>query len=134
MLGRTYTLTGKVVRGQQLGRTLGFPTANLEISPDKLLPRHGVYCVRVKVEPQSDRAGVTFLKGVMNIGLRPTVAGADRPTVEVHILDWDGDMYGSELAVSLEQFIRPEQKFTSLEGLKAKIREDCQQARQILPT
>lgn len=139
MLGRFYTLTGTVIRGQQLGRTIGFPTANLQLPIDKLLPRYGVYCVRVEIEnPQTSGAqGVghitpkTGLNGVMNIGYRPTVAG-DLPTVEVHLLDWSGDLYGQCLTVSLEQFLRPEEKFPSLDALKAQIKADCDLARKIL--
>jgi riboflavin kinase / FMN adenylyltransferase len=127
MLGRAYTLTGKVVKGQQLGRTIGFPTANLELPPAKLLPRYGVYSVRVFIE-----ASYTPIKGVMNIGCRPTVEG-DRPTIEVHLLDWTGDLYGQTVTVSLEKFLRPEQKFASLEALKTQIVADCDLARQILP-
>lgn len=130
MLGRAYTLTGKVVKGQQLGRKLGFPTANLEISADKLLPRYGVYGVKVEIL-SPDNSRLKILNGVMNIGCRPTVAG-ENPSVEVYILDWRGDIYNATLTVSLEQFIRPEQKFASLEDLKVRIKEDCQQVRKIL--
>jgi riboflavin kinase/FMN adenylyltransferase len=122
MLGRSYDLQGRVVEGQKLGRTLGFPTANLALPPDKLLPAHGVYGVRVKLS-ESDRWGV------MNLGMRPTVAGQSL-TAEVHLLDWEGDLYGRELGVSLELFIRPEQKFSSLDALKQQIQADCDRARQ----
>lgn len=135
MLGRPYTLTGVVVKGQQLGRTLGFPTANLEIPSDKLLPRLGVYAVRVLLEPQQGEGkhvsrvvGEQWQIGVMNIGFRPTVNGVS-PTVEVHLLDWSGDLYGKTLIVSLEKFLRPEQKFPSLEDLKQQIQNDCIAAR-----
>lgn len=126
MLGRAYTLTGTVVKGQQLGRTIGFPTANLELPPSKLLPRYGVYCVRIFIEESC-----IPIAGVMNIGCRPTVEG-DRPTVEVHLLDWTGDLYERTVTVSLEKFLRPEQKFASLDALKAQITADCDLARQIL--
>ncbi len=133
MLGRAYTLTGKVVTGQQLGRTIGFPTANLQLPPAKLLPRYGVYCVRVFLEEST--GGFPHcqppIKGVMNIGCRPTVKG-NAPTVEVHLLDWCGDLYGQTLTVSLEKFLRPEQKFPSLEALKVQIVADCDLARKIL--
>lgn len=121
LLGRPYTLTGRVVQGKQLGRTIGFPTANLEIPAKKYLPRKGVYSVRVY--------GVTPdpLRGVMNIGNRPTVNGQSL-SVEVHVMDWAGDIYGKLLTVSLEGFVRPEQKFESLDGLKAQIAQDCQTA------
>ena len=124
MLGRTYSLQGKVVRGQQLGGKLGFPTANLVLSSDKLLPRNGVYAVRVALADEE-------IKGVMNIGDRPTVGGKQR-TVEVHLLDWSGDLYGRELTARLEEFLRPEQKFPSLDALKAQIATDCDFCRKLL--
>ena len=149
LLGRPYSLTGIVVKGQQLGRTLGFPTANLQISPDKLLPRLGVYAVTVSIE-QADgntttitaqaksssyfpvaTASTKFLPGVVNIGTRPTVNGST-PTVEVHLLDWSGDLYGKTLSVNLEKFLRPEQKFPSLEALKEQIQTDCAIAKSLL--
>ncbi len=118
MLGRPYSLTGKVVTGQQLGRTIGFPTANLELPPNKFLPRYGVYSVDVLVNQ-------AVVKGVMNIGCRPTVAG-EAPTIEVHLLNWSGDLYGQTIKVNLLKFLRPEQKFSSIEALKQQIAKDCQ--------
>lgn len=131
MLGRPYTLMGTVVQGQQLGRTIGFPTANLQLPPDKFLPRYGVYSVNVIVDPACFGAINSPLKGVMNIGRRPTVEG-NSPTIEVHLLDWSGDLYGQTLTVSLESFLRPEQKFPSLEALKEQIAADCEAARYCL--
>ena len=118
MLGRPYRLEGTVVTGQQLGRTIGFPTANLELPPEKFLPRYGVYAVNALVNGNS-------IAGVMNIGCRPTVAG-EAPTIEVHLLNWSGDLYGQTLKVDLLQFLRPEQKFDSVEALKQQITKDCQ--------
>lgn len=118
MLGRPYSLIGTVVTGQQLGRTIGFPTANLQLPPEKYLPRYGVYSVDVWLEH-------TQLKGVMNIGCRPTVAG-EAPTIEVHLLNWSGDIYDRTLKVNLIEFLRPEQKFDSVEALKQQIAQDCQ--------
>ncbi len=118
MLGRPYSLRGTVVTGQQLGRTIGFPTANLELPPEKFLPRYGVYAVNVFWEN-------TTVKGVMNVGCRPTVAG-EAPSIEVHLLDWSGDLYGKTLKVDLLEFLRPEQKFDSIEALKQQITKDCQ--------
>lgn len=120
MLGRPYTLRGEVITGQQLGRTIGFPTANLQLPLDKFLPRFGVYSVDVLV----DRCQV---KGVMNIGCRPTVAGKE-PTVEVHLLNWSGNLYGQTLEVSLNKFLRTEQKFASVAALQEQISRDCQAA------
>lgn len=127
-LGRPYTLIGTVIQGQQLGRTLGFPTANLQLPAQKFIPRQGVYQVQVQLAavPQSPA-----LPGVMNIGTRPTVDGLQQ-TVEIHLLDWSGDLYGKTLIVSLEQFIRPEQKFASLNELKAQIQQDCETAKTVL--
>jgi riboflavin kinase/FMN adenylyltransferase len=131
MLGRPYTLIGTVVQGQQLGRTIGFPTANLQLPPDKFLPRYGVYSVNVVINPVGFGVIGSPLKGVMNIGLRPTVKG-NNPTIEVHLLDWSGDLYGQTLTVHLESFLRPEQKFPSLEALKEQIAADCEAARYCL--
>lgn len=123
MLGRSYALIGAVVQGQKLGQTLGFPTANLHLPTDKFLPRQGVYSVRVQSAhwPQSRL-------GVMNLGCRPTVGGS-KQVAEVHLLDWSGDLYGHTLTVTLEQFLRPEQKFASLDDLKVQIQADCKAAR-----
>lgn len=125
MLGYSYSLIGTVVKGKQLGRTIGFPTANLKLPSDKLLPRQGVYAVRVKIHQKK------LLKGLMNFGCRPTVAG-ETPTVEIHILDWSEDLYQQSLTVELEAFLRPEQQFISLDRLKDQIVEDCCLARKVL--
>ncbi len=124
MLGRSYTLIGKVVKGQQLGRTIGFPTANLQLPIDKFLPCYGVYAVNVSWENFT-------VRGVMNIGCRPTVDG-DTPTVEVHLLNWSGNLYDKTLTVSLQKFLRSEQKFPSLDTLKQQISSDCQAALEFL--
>ena len=121
LLGHPYMLTGRVTRGQQLGRTIGFPTANLQLPADKYLPRTGVYSVRAY------GVGDQPLPGVMNIGNRPTVNG-QALSVEIHLLDWAGDLYGQTLTVSLEGFVRAEQKFDSLTALKTQIAADCQVA------
>lgn len=124
LLGRPYSLTGWVTQGQQLGRTLGFPTANLQVPADKFLPPQGVYSVWVQgAAPVASQS----LPGVMNIGMRPTVQGIDL-TVEVHLLNWSGDLYGKTLHVFLNSYLRPEQKFNSLDALKDQIQQDCQAA------
>jgi riboflavin kinase / FMN adenylyltransferase len=122
LLGRYYSIVGTVVTGQEIGRSIGFPTANLRYPGEKFLPRQGVYCVRV------DTPDATQLPGVMNIGKRPTVDGVNT-TVEVHLLDWDGNLYGQQLTVYLHQFLRSEQKFPSLTALTAQIQADCDTAR-----
>jgi riboflavin kinase / FMN adenylyltransferase len=124
LLGRAYSLTGTVTKGQQLGRTIGFPTANLELPQDKFLPRLGVYAVRICRVNDTSAQLEPIAFGVMNIGNRPTINGLNT-TIEVHLFDWDGDLYGQKLAVHLEKFIRPETKFSSLEALKSQIQEDC---------
>lgn len=152
LLGRHYSLVGMVVGGQQLGRTIGFPTANIQLPAEKFLPRFGVYAVQVMVqqahtrieeESSPDRwdfpaptidhraSNLSFIKGVMNVGCRPTVDG-QQPTVEVHLLDWCGDLYGQTLSVNLVEFLRSEQKFASLEALKTQIQADCEIARKVL--
>jgi riboflavin kinase / FMN adenylyltransferase len=122
LLGRYYSIVGTVVNGQEIGRSIGFPTANLNYPQEKFLPRQGVYCVRV------DTPEAKQLPGVMNIGKRPTVDGVNT-TVEVHLLDWDGNLYGQQLTVYLHQFLRSEQKFPSLVALTHQIQADCDTAR-----
>lgn len=127
MLGRPYSLQGKVMDGQKLGRTLGFPTANLQLPDYKLLPRLGVYAVRVALKNSPYRN----LGGVMNIGHRPTL-GQNKVIAEVHLFNWSEDLYQQTLTVQLWDFLRPEQKFSSLDELKSQISNDCQQAQEIL--
>ncbi|MBF2097763.1 MAG: bifunctional riboflavin kinase/FAD synthetase [Gloeomargaritaceae cyanobacterium C42_A2020_066] len=123
LLGRPYQLWGTVMPGEQLGRQLGFPTANLHLPPDKFLPGPGVYSVWVRGEGLE--AG---RPGVMNLGHRPTVGGVTL-RAEVHLLDWSGDLYGATLVVDLAHFLRPEQRFGSLADLRHQIEQDCALAR-----
>ncbi|MDX1976065.1 MAG: bifunctional riboflavin kinase/FAD synthetase [Pseudanabaenaceae cyanobacterium bins.68] len=125
LLGRSYSLRGEVVAGDRLGRELGFPTANLAIDPRKFLPSHGVYVVRLKL-------GQRWQIGVMNIGVRPTVNGDSRLRVEIHLLNWSGDLYGKHLTVEILDFVRSEAKFNSLADLQAQIQQDCLTASQWL--
>ncbi|MBE9101498.1 bifunctional riboflavin kinase/FAD synthetase [Vacuolonema iberomarrocanum] len=127
LLGRPYALCGKVMQGEQLGRTIGFPTANLALPPEKFLPRQGVYATWVY------GVGDRPLPGVMNLGIRPTVDGQQQ-RAEVHLLDWSGDLYDKPLTLHLVAFLRPEQKFASLDELKSQIQQDCTQAYQHLQT
>lgn len=114
MLGYEYTLTGAVVAGNRMGRTIGFPTANMQVyEPLKLVPGNGVYAVEAQV------LGSTF-KGMCNIGVRPTVSGVGR-TIETHILDFSEDIYGLPLTVRFLRRIRDERKFSSLEDLRAQL-------------
>jgi riboflavin kinase/FMN adenylyltransferase len=120
MLGRPYELSGKVIEGRKLGRGLGFPTANLRLG-ERQTPRDGVWAVKVD--------GVR--KGVANLGTRPTVDGGER-LLEVHLFDFSGDLYGKELRVRFEKFLRPERKFGSMEELQEQILRDAEEARQFL--
>ena len=125
-MGHPYTLTGTVVRGQQLGRTLGIPTANLRLPAGLAVPKFGVYACCVIVDDKRYPA-------VTNIGTRPTVAG-EGITVEPWILDFSGDLYGREITLECYRFLRSEQKFPSLEALQAEIRRNADQTREILKT
>ena len=128
LLGRPYTMTGRVVRGEQLGRKLGFPTANLRF-PGRRLPVAGIFAVRVRIRGGADAA----LAGVASIGTRPTVGGSE-PWLEVHLFDFVGDLYGREILVEYVQFLRPELKFESVDAMVAQIHQDAAQARQLLNT
>ena len=120
LLGYKYFLKGRVVEGQKIGRQIGFPTANLEVDPLKLIPSNGVYVVDVEVE------GVEY-RGVLNIGTRPTVS-SDQRTIEVHIINFTGNLYGKEIELKFLRFLRHEQRFSSLDDLREQIRKDFNQA------
>jgi riboflavin kinase / FMN adenylyltransferase len=122
MLGRGYSVAGRVIRGDQLGHQLGFPTANLD-TPGLLLPAHGVYAAHARV-------GATNHRAVLNIGTRPTIQNATpTPRLEVHLLDFSGDLYGQELEVEFVAKLRDEIKFPSVEALRAQIQRDVAAAR-----
>ncbi len=123
MLGRLWTVPGIVETGNRVGRTLGFPTANLTLG-DLIEPRRGVYAVKARIDGAS-------LDGVANFGRRPTV-GSQAPLLEAHLFDFSGDLYGKEIEVSFVRFIRDEKKFDGLDALKAQIAEDCLAARRLL--
>jgi riboflavin kinase / FMN adenylyltransferase len=125
MLGNHWQLRGEVIRGNQKGRTIGFPTANVALG-DYLQPAFGVYTALVQIEGQME-----MHKAVVNIGQRPTV-GSTRPLIEAHLLDFAGDLYGSILRVNLLDFVRPEQKFADFNVLKAQIHKDVAYARERL--
>jgi riboflavin kinase/FMN adenylyltransferase len=121
LLTYPYQLTGKVVVGDKLGRTLGFPTANLAINDsDKLIPASGVYAVAVQLKKDEKTRN---LQGMMNIGYRPTVNGKER-RIEVHIFSFDEDIYNETLSVSLLAYTRKEMKFAGLEALKEQLHKD----------
>lgn len=122
-LGYAYTLAGVVVEGNKMGRTIGFPTANIQPdNQDKLIPANGVYVVKVQVMNKS------YL-GMMNIGIRPTVNGKNR-TIEVNIFDFDQDIYGEKIKVSFIDRIRDEKKFDGLDALKNQLKADEIQSKQ----
>lgn len=118
-LGYSYVLSGKVVKGNQLGRTIGFPTANIEIPEDyKLIPKNGVYVVTANVNNQT-------VFGMMNIGVKPTL-GENKLSIEVHLLDFDQDIYNQKIQVNILERLRDEQKFESFEALKSQLEVDKQ--------
>lgn len=116
MLGYSYSVSGIVVHGKKIGRTIGYPTANIETDSIKLLPKKGAYIVEVVVK------GQTF-KGMLSIGTNPTVNG-EKLTVEVYILDFEGDIYGEQITVKFRDFLHDEIKFEGLEKLIEKLDED----------
>jgi len=124
-LGRPWAIRGIVSHGDQRGRTIGFPTANLPLGRH-LEPARGVYAVTVRLPDGSTRPGAA------NIGRRPTVNAGPESRLEVNIFEWSGDIYGTEIAVALHAYIRPEQKFSGLDALKSQIARDVAAARGIL--
>ncbi len=129
MLGRPYSLEGKVVRGAGRGRDLGFPTANMAIThPRKAIPAHGVYAVRVRRRSKGQPAA---LPGMMNIGVRPTFGGAQR-MIEVHLLDLDENLYGEILRVEFVSRMRGERRFGSKKELARQLSEDKARSSKIL--
>ena len=127
LLGHGFEIAGEVVRGDQRGRTIGFPTANL-IVDGGMRPSLGGYAIRAGLV---DRDGIVWHDGIANLGYRPTF-GSDVCLLETHLFDFDGDIYGKTLRVSLVDYIRPEQKFDGIESLKAQIDADCGLAREML--
>ena len=125
LLGREFTILGTVVEGDHIGKTLGFPTANLSAHNEQF-PPNGVYAVEA-------RRGAHLLPGVVNIGVRPTIKTASGERVlEVHLFDFDHAIYGEDLEITFRKFLRPEQKFPSLDALRAQIAQDAAHARENL--
>ena len=124
-LGYPYRLTGTIVSGKGLGRKMSFPTVNLSIVEDyKLIPLRGVYVVRTMV-------GGKLVFGMMNIGYRPTVGGQGQ-TIEIHLLDFDGDLYGSKMQIEILSRLRDEQKFESMDELGSQLKKDETNTRNYL--
>ncbi len=126
LLGRRFSISGLVIHGDARGRTINIPTANLKVNEQQLLPLNGVYATNAKI------AGESYLS-VTNIGLKPTVSDGSltKRTVETHILDFDNDLYGSELTIEFISYLRPEQKFHSVEALKDQINRDITTTRKV---
>ena len=124
MLSRPWIVDGVVQQGQQRGRTINFPTANLEFG-DLVRPKFGVYCVEVKLEGAED-----WRPAIANTGNRPTVGG-EEARLEVHIFDFERDIYGQHIQVRFRSFVRPEQKFESFDDLRMQIERDCAGARTL---
>lgn len=116
MLGYNYSLSGEVIHGQKIGRTIGYPTANIKVEEDKLLPKKGAYVVEVWIDNQ-------FYKGMLSIGTNPTVNGKQLST-EVYILDYNGDLYGQTITVKFRAFLHDEIKFEGLDQLIEKLNLD----------
>jgi riboflavin kinase/FMN adenylyltransferase len=125
MLGRTYAISGKVIAGEKVGRKLGFPTANLEVT-GQLLPPNGVYAGSAKVQGQ-------FYWVALNIGFRPTIAaGKPEVRVEAHLLDFNGELYGEELEIEMGEKLRDERKFASPIELREQIARDVEAVRGVV--
>ena len=123
LLGYDYYFSGLVVEGDKIGRTLGYPTANIQINdPHKLVPANGIYIVHVQVNGK-------MLNGMLSIGVRPTF-GINKRSIEVNILDFEQDIYGTIISIFLKEYIRPELKFNGIENLVTKMREDEEISRQ----
>lgn len=117
MLGRRYSLRGYIAEGKKIGRKIGFPTINMVVSAEKLLPKAGVYCSHVKIEKKT-------YNGITNIGSNPTVSDDTGIKAETHLLGCSGNLYGKEACVELDGYIREEKKFDNLDELKEQIKKD----------
>lgn len=126
LLGRPYSISGNVIHGQALGRLLGFPTANVSISNEKLCPSTGVYAVRVKLENGEQYAGM------LCVGSRPTLDDGRGKTIEVHLFDFEGDLYDKSLTIAFHSFLREEMKFDSVSDLKQQLSADKLLAERLL--
>ena len=125
LLGYEYSLQGKVISGHKVGRHIGFPTANIAVQKEKLLPACGVYAIRVKLDE-------SFYDGMLCIGHRPTLSNGDELSVEANLFDFCGDLYGKELVLSLVDRLRDEQPFSSLQALQEQLEQDAVRAREVL--
>ena len=124
MLGYAYTIEGKVINGYKIGRTLGFPTANIQLTNNKLLPQDGVYAVECQIDDKT-------YKGVLSIGERATF-NIEGKSIELHIFFFDSEIYFKEIKIQIKDFLREQQKFSSKEALIEQITKDCENAKNIL--
>jgi len=120
-LSRPFALSGRVVHGEKIGRSIGFPTANIQIEDDyKVIPKNGVYAVDVSLLDREKQ-----YKGMLNIGVKPTVSNsAEIKSIEVHIFDFEGDIYNEDIRINLKQRIRDEKRFESIDELKLQLKKD----------
>lgn len=126
MLGRPYSITGRVVKGNSLGHSIGFPTANLDLPEGAAIPKPGVYAAIVKNLDNGKKQ-----LAMVNIGKRPTVMRGDYTVIEAHLIDWTGDLYGKEITVRFLKRIRDEKKFDSIESLKQQLALDKEEVSRI---
>lgn len=132
LLGRPYSLEGKVVHGDHRGRTIGFPTANIDIWSEQVVPANGVYaCIATLTRTDQPDALPERFKAVTNVGVRPTFQGASL-RIEAHLLDFDRDIYGQVVTLEFIERLRGEQRFPGIDALVAQIRADAEQGRQIV--
>jgi riboflavin kinase/FMN adenylyltransferase len=131
LLGRDYSVRGTVGKGEERGRTLGFPTANLELE-NEVLPALGVYAGRLRFLDDGDPAAGASFPAVTNVGTRPTFGASDRVVVEAHLIDFSGDLYGRRVELSFRFHLRPERRFAGKEALRAQIDADRDEARRRL--
>jgi riboflavin kinase/FMN adenylyltransferase len=125
ILGRPFAIEGPVQRGRQLGRKLGYPTANVDLG-DYVAPRFGVYAVKTRLSDGREFAGVA------NLGVNPTVQGITRPLLEVWLFDFDEDIYDRIIETDLIAFLRPEEKFDGVEAMSVQVMKDAAEARALL--
>jgi riboflavin kinase/FMN adenylyltransferase len=126
LLGRAYGFRARVVGGDRVGRTLGFPTANLRLHDEQHVPAHGIYAVWARIADED-----AWRMGAMSVGVRPTFGGGLR-TLEVFLLDWSGDLYGQDLTISFADWLRPEREFAGTAPLVAAMAADVEHARRRL--
>ena len=131
MLGRPYSVTGTVTHGRKLGSRIGFPTVNIVPPVDKFLPGYGVYAAELTVLGDDMSEEQKPLRGILDLGVRPTVQGNGDPACEVHLFDFDGDLYGKRVTVSFLQEVRSEKRFSSVTALRKQIAKDIENVQQM---